>query len=189
MTVMHGKLAGFNFRPNSSEMGALMRAYDWSSQSLGDPAQWPQSLRTLVDVMLGSNQPMFLAWGPERIMLYNDAYAPLLGRRHPSALGSSYNRVWHDILDQVGVFMERAYAGEPTHQDDLSLVMNRHGHREEAHFAFSFTPVRDEYDGVCGVFCACTEVRDLTHDAEAKARAEAAMQAMMAKGGGKPRRR
>jgi hypothetical protein len=48
---------------------------------------WPQSLQTAVDIMLASGHAMQLAWGPERTVLYNDAYAPMLGDRHPRALG------------------------------------------------------------------------------------------------------
>jgi PAS domain S-box-containing protein len=107
--------------------------------------------------MLGSSQPMFVAWGPERIMLYNDGYAPLLGKRHPRALGASFNEVWHDILDQVGPFMDQAYAGVSTHKDDLTLQMYRNGYPEEAHFSFSYTPVRSDAGEVVGMFCACSE--------------------------------
>ena len=140
---MHGSRTAPDFLRDGGEMGALMRAHDWAP-SLGDPSSWPQPLRTLVSVMLGSSQPMFVAWGPERIMLYNDGYAPLLGKRHPRALGASFNEVWHDILDQVGPFMDQAYAGVSTHKDDLTLQMYRNGYPEEAHFSFSYTPVRSD---------------------------------------------
>lgn len=61
------------------ELGSLMRAHDWQGSPLGKKASWPQPLRTLVRVMLSSHQPMFVAWGANRILLYNDAYAPMLG--------------------------------------------------------------------------------------------------------------
>lgn len=70
------------------EMGERIRRFDWAKSPLGLPAQWPGSLRTLIQVMLSSTQPMFIAWGPERTMLYNDAYTPMLAQRHPEALGS-----------------------------------------------------------------------------------------------------
>ena len=119
-----------------------MRALDWSRNPLGPPVGWPQALRTLVSVILGSRQPMFTAWGRSRIMLYNDGYAVLCGARHPAALGQSFAEVWYDVLDDVEPILERAYAGEGTHSDDIKLVMHRHGYEEEAHFAFSYTPVR-----------------------------------------------
>ncbi|UFN47327.1 PAS domain S-box protein [Roseomonas sp. OT10] len=145
------------FLSAGGEMGALVRAYDWAANPLGPPETWPQPLRTVVGVMLGSRQPMFVAWGPQRIVLYNDGYAPMLGLRHPGALGRPFHEIWFDIIDEVGPILDRAYAGEGTHMDDIRFVMTRNGYPEETHFAFSYTPVRDEGGEVRGMFCACTE--------------------------------
>jgi hypothetical protein len=70
------------------EMGALMRSLDWSRTPLGSVSGWSQSLRLAVSIMLRSRYPMFIWWGQELINLYNDAYAPMLGKRHPEALGN-----------------------------------------------------------------------------------------------------
>ena len=118
---------------------------------------WPQPLRTLVGVMLASRQPMFTAWGPEWRLLYNDAYAPLLGRKHPGALGQPLFEVWPEVKDELAVLVDRVSAGEPVHMDDIALVLERHGAPEEAHFAFSYTPVHDAQGEVAGFFCPCTE--------------------------------
>ena len=134
-----------------------MRGIDWSATPLGVPSGWSAALQTLVAVMLGSHQPMFVAWGPDRIMLYNDSYAQICGSRHPASLGSRFDVVWHDIMDEIGPILDRAYAGEPTYSDDIQLTMHRHGYAEETHFAFSYTPVRDPDGTVAGMFCACTE--------------------------------
>jgi PAS domain S-box-containing protein len=138
-------------------MGARMRAHDWAASPLGPPASWPRALQTLVAVLLGSHQPMFVAWGAERTMLYNDGYAAICGARHPGALGRPFREVWFDIMDAVGPILERAYAGHPTHMDDIAFTLSRNGYPEEAHFAFSYTPVRDGSGAVAGMFCACTE--------------------------------
>ena len=156
-TVRAGSM---DFLKGGGTTGALIRDHDWRSSPLGEPAAWPQPLRTLVGVMLGSRQPMFVAWGPERIMLYNDGYGMLCGGRHPWALGRPFAEVWFDILDEVGPIMDRAYAGQSTHMDDITLLMHRHGYAEEAHFAFSYTPVRDEMGKVAGMFCVCEETTD-----------------------------
>jgi PAS domain S-box-containing protein len=145
------------FLSGGGETGALMRARDWSSSPLGPAAAWPQALKTLVGVMLGSIQPMFVAWGPRRIMLYNDGYAELCWERHPDALGAPFAEVWHDIMDDVSPILDRAFAGEATQMDDIMFVMERDGRPQEAHFAFSYTPVRDEAGAVAGMFCACNE--------------------------------
>ena len=144
------------FLVDGGELGALMRSHAWDETPLGPVERWPAALRTLTGVMLGSRQPMFLTWGPERVMLYNDGYGLMLGERHPGALGRPFPQVWFDILDDVGPILDRAYAGEATHMDDIALVMTRNGTPEQTHFAFSYTPVRDEAGVVRGMFCACT---------------------------------
>lgn len=139
------------------QVGALLREHDWSGSPLGEPDRWPQPLKTLVSMMLGSNQPMFVAWGPERIILYNEGYSQLLEDRHPAAMGRPFAQVWWDIIDDVGPILDRAYAGEGTHMDDITFMMIRDGRPQETHFSFSYTPVRDEAGAVSGMFCACAE--------------------------------
>ena len=138
-------------------MGALMRAHDWSTSPLGPPSGWPQSLRTAVSLVVNSGHPMFIAWGPELGFIYNDAYAEILGAKHPDALGRRFQDIWAEIWDDVGPLAERALAGERVWQDDMPLVMNRHGYDEQTWFTFSYSPVRDETGVVQGMFCACTE--------------------------------
>jgi hypothetical protein len=146
------------FLAGGGEMGARMHAHDWSASPLGPPERWAQPLKTLAGVMLASNQPMFVAWGPRRAMLYNDSYAEVLGLKHPGALGRPFDRVWSEIWDELEPIMARCYAGEPIQMDDIALVVHRHGRPEETHFAFSYTPVRDEEGRVAGVFCPCMEI-------------------------------
>ncbi len=138
-------------------MGALIRVHDWLGTSLGAPSEWPQSLKTLVGLMLDSVQPMFLAWGREGTLVYNDAYAPMLAGRHPDALGRPFLDVWSEVRAELTPLLAMVFAGEPVHMDDLALQLDRRGLLEEAHFAFSYTPVRDEGGAVVGLFCACTE--------------------------------
>lgn len=146
------------FLDGGGTMGALIRAHDWASTPLGLPTDWPQPLKTIVGVMLGANQAMFATWGPQQIMFYNDLYAEILGGHHPAALGQPFADVWRDIIEDVGPIMAKAYAGMPTSMDDIELTMHRHGHPEETHFSFFYTPLRDENGEVRGVFCACNEV-------------------------------
>lgn len=146
------------FLSGGGAMGTLIRAHDWSASPLGVPEGWAQPLKTLVGVMLTSNQPMFVAWGPSRALLYNDMYAEILGRKHPGALGQPFHQVWSEIWDEIEPIMARCYAGEPIQMDDILLVMHRHGRPEETHFTFSYTPVRDEAGLVAGLFCPCLEI-------------------------------
>ena len=145
------------FLAGGGATGALIRAHDWAATPLGPPAAWPQPLQTLVGVMLGAEQPMFVAWGPQRVLLFNDAYGPLLGRKQPHALGRPFFDVWPEVRDSLTPLFDRVAAGEPVRMDDISLVLERNGYPEEAHFAFSYTPVRDGDGAVAGLFCPCTE--------------------------------
>ena len=94
-------------------MGALTRAYEWSSSPLGPPQTWPQSLRTTVKLVLQSRHPMFIWWGPHLIQFYNDAYAATLGpERHPSALGDRGKDCWAEIWHIIGPQIDYVMAGK-----------------------------------------------------------------------------
>ena len=150
--------------PGGGDAGRSFRAFHWEGSPLGSPAAWPQGLATLVRVMLNSGQPMFVAWGPERVLLYNDGYSEMLGRRHPTAFGRPFFETWPEVHETVGALMDRVFGGEPIHMDDLTLTLRRNGYPEEAHFAFSYTPVPDEAGGIGGLFCACTETTGRVND-------------------------
>jgi PAS domain S-box-containing protein len=139
------------------ELAALMRSHDWATTPIGPPQSWPQPLKTLVDVMLAANQPMFIVWGPERTLIYNSSYAEILALKHPQALGRDILDVWSEIREELVPIVGQAYAGEPVHMDDITLFLERHGDTKESHFSFSYTPVRDEAGRVAGFFCPCTE--------------------------------
>ncbi len=139
-------------------MGAMVREFAWSSTVLGVPERWPQPLKTLVDVMLNSNQPMFIVWGADRTLLYNDAYAEILASKHPEALGRDFLKVWHEIESDLRPLVETVLSGRSVHMDDIALTMQRKGFAEQTHFAFSYTPVLGEDGGVAGFFCPCNEI-------------------------------
>ncbi len=134
-----------------------MRAMDWSASPLGDPTGWPQSLRAVVSLILNSRFPMFVAWGPKLGFLYNDAYAAILGPRHPDAIGLPFRDIWPEIWSDIGPLVDRALAGEASFSEDLPLLMRRRGYDEQTWFTFSYSPVRDESGSVGGMYCACTE--------------------------------
>ena len=146
------------FLEGGGEMGARMRAHDWSTSPLGDPANWPQSLRSVVGLMINSRYPMFVAWGPELAFLYNDGYAPIFGAKHPRMLGVPFREAWPEIWDELVPLIDSALAGEATYHERLHLVMERNGFPEDTWYDFSYSPVRDESGAVAGLFCACTEV-------------------------------
>jgi PAS domain S-box-containing protein len=153
--------------PAQGEVPALLRA-----RAAGEPGAWPAALRTLVAVMLAARQPMWVAWGPRRALLYNDAYIDILGERHPAALGRPIDEVWADAWPVAGPIVERAFAGEGVHLRDFEVQLRRDGGLQTAHFTFSATPVRGDDGRVQGVFCACTETTDAVA-AERRRQAEA----------------
>lgn len=146
------------FLAGGGATGECLRAFPWAETPLGPPRHWPPALKTLVGVMLSSNQAMFIAWGPDRTLLYNDAYSEILASKHPAALGRDFLDVWQEIRADLVPIVDQAYAGEPVHMDDITLHMQRRGYLEETHFSFSYTPVRDETGTIAGFFCPCNEI-------------------------------
>ena len=139
------------------EMGARLRALDWTNSPLGPRSAWPQSLNSTLSIVLNSRQAMFLAWGPRLTLFYNDAYARHLGPRHPDAFGRPLGEVWAEIWDEISPLIARTLSGEGAWMVDMHLVVTRHGYAEDVWYTFSYSPVRDESGGVGGVFCACNE--------------------------------
>jgi PAS domain S-box-containing protein len=142
----------------NSEMAMLMRSRDWSQTPLGAVETWPQSLKTAIRIILGSRYPMFVWWGQQMTKFYNDAYIPILGKRHPQALGQPASQVWAEIWDTLGPQAEAVLnQGQSTWNQELLLVMERNGYTEETYFTFSYSPVANDDGPVGGVFCACSE--------------------------------
>ena len=146
-----------SFLQGGGELGALIRAKDWSTTPLGPPDTWPPGLKTSVGLLLNSRYPMFVFWGPELVKIYNDAYRPITGHKHPWALGRPAREVWPEIWADIEPLVTRAMSGDPTWSDDLLLFMQRNGFPEEVYFTFSYSPIVDEFGGIGGMFCACTE--------------------------------
>ncbi|WP_236730499.1 PAS domain-containing sensor histidine kinase [Pseudomonas savastanoi] len=158
-----------------NEMAVSIRDMDWSATPLGGFREWPQALFTLVDVILGSNQPMFVVWGAAHTLLYNDAYAQILASKHPSALGRSFLDVWDEIKDDLIPIVETAYDGLAVSMEDITLLMRRKGYEEETHFTFSYTPVRGNGGNIDGFFCACMEITAQVFAKRDQQRAEEAL--------------
>jgi PAS domain S-box-containing protein len=141
------------------ELGELMRAKDWSATPLGPPDLWPQSLRSAVSILLPSRAQICLFWGPDLAALYNDAYRPALGIKHPWALGRPAREMWSELWDDVlrplleGVLR----TGEALWASNYPFALERHGFPEETYFDISYDPVRDESGGVGGIFCIVSE--------------------------------
>ncbi len=160
MTPVLNTADNLMFLGSGGETGALIREHDWSTSTLGPPDSWPQSLRSVVGLLLNSKFPMFVAWGDDLGFLYNDAYIPVLGAKHPNAMGARFYDIWQEIWPDISPLIDAAMEGEAIYRHDLPLIMSRKGFDEQTWFTFSYSPVRDEQGDVAGMFCACTETTE-----------------------------
>lgn len=142
------------------EMRALCRAHDWSATPLGPVAAWSQSLRSMTRTLLASRQPMVLAWGPDLIQIYNDAYRPSFGESdgHPRGLGSRgvdfWAATWDEVGPQIAGVMTR---GDATWHENQLVPIERNGQIEDAYFTFGFSPVYDDDGSIGGALSTVTE--------------------------------
>src|SRR5689334_16907657 len=121
--------AGVEWLGGRGKLGELIRGRDWSRTPLGPVASWPQSLRSALSICLGSRFPIVIYWGPSLVVLYNDAYAEILGKKHPQALGRPCREVWSEIWDVIGPMLEGVLAtGDATWSEDQLLALERGGY-------------------------------------------------------------
>ena len=151
-----------DFLGGGGEMGALIRAHDWKATAIGPLETWPQGLRTALRILLTSQHPMFIWWGPELIQFYNDAYCKTMGpERHPGALGQRGRECWGEIWDIIGPQIEYVLAGKgATWNEDHLVPVTRHGRRENVWWTYGYSPIDDETlpGGVGGVLVVCNDV-------------------------------
>jgi PAS domain S-box-containing protein len=146
-----------------SEVRALLRARDWEASPLGHPDAWPAEIRVLLRQLLASRFPMWLAWGPELRMIYNDAYCAILGSKHPQALGCPVRDVWSEIRTQIDPLLAQTLDGASTPVLATTYDIIRSRDTEQAWFNFALTPVRTDAGDVSGIFCVITESTSQVH--------------------------
>lgn len=159
-TESPSKNATLGFLEWGGEMGRRIRGFDWSNTPIGAPETWPPALRTTVRILLANRFPMLLWWGPDYICIYNDAYVPILGRKHPGGLGHPVREVWSEIWDILKPLIDTPFnGGPPTWSEDIELQLNRSGFTEETHFMIAYSPVPDEttLGGIGGVLATVHE--------------------------------
>ena len=139
-------------------MASRIANYDWSQTPLGDIDHWSPSLRTAIDLCLGSRMCSCIYWGTDNLILYNDAYGSILGTKHPWALGRTAQEVWPEIIEVIGPLMQKTLeTGETTGGDDVAIFLNRSGYVEEFYCSFSYSPIYDHQDSIEGVFAVLPE--------------------------------
>jgi signal transduction histidine kinase len=150
-----------DFLADGGEMGERIRAYAWGSTPLGEPRNWPPSLRTALRILLTTQHPVFIFWGPQHVCIYNDAYSRSLGpEKHPSILGQPGEPSWREIWPVIGPQIAQVMRGEDAtwHENQLVPII-RHGELQEVYWTYSFGPIDEPAapSGVGGVLVICTE--------------------------------
>jgi PAS domain S-box-containing protein len=150
-----------DFLSGGGELGALMRAKAWGDTPLGRPEHWPQSLKTVVRILLTSRYQMWMGWGKDLSFFYNDAYRPTLGVKHAWALGCPAREVWKEIWPDIAPRIEHVLeSGTATWDEGLLLFLERNGYPEETYHTFSYSPLADDRGEVVGMLCVVTEETD-----------------------------
>lgn len=139
-------------------MGGRVQRFDWAATPLGPFSYWPPSLKTAAGICLSSKFPMCIWWGEENTQIYNDAYVPILGDKHPRSLGQPGHECWAEVWDVAGPLCAHVReSGEAIWSEDLQLMMARSAILEETYFTMSYSPIEDEGGAVGGVFATCIE--------------------------------
>ena len=142
-------------------MAERIRGFDWSRTPLGPSEGWSPALRTTVGLMLANRFPMLLWWGPDYICIYNDAYIPILGLKHPNALGLPVRECWSEIWHILKPLIDTPFSGGPsTWIEDFELHIQRSGFTEETHFTVAYSPAPDAAtpSGIGGVLATVHEI-------------------------------
>ena len=143
-----------------STASELLEATAWDQTALGAQAQWPRSLKTITQLVMGSSFPMFLVGGDERTLIYNDAYVAILGDLHPAAFGQPFFEVWPEVRATVEPIIDAALAGTSSYFENLPVELCRSGHPEPAWFTFSYSPISEDGGAVSGALCVCVETTE-----------------------------
>lgn len=156
-----GHPSEYAFLAGGGEMGERIRQYNWLQTPLGPPEQWPQSLRSMVSLVLKSKFPMVLFWGENYIQFYNDAYRPSLGEhgKHPTALGQPGPQCWPEIWSSFAqpLFEQIRQTGESVFSEDQFVPIYRNGHQEEAYWTYTYLPVLEEAGQIGGILAIVHE--------------------------------
>src|SRR6201996_9204076 len=159
----HRSSAAASWIEGGGEMGALVRAFDWSKTPIGPMENWSPTLRIMIRFLLANRFRCCFWWGPEYVSIYNDADRPILGAKHPKSMGQPVSECWAEIWHILKPLIDTPFNGGPaTWMDDIPLEKNRHGFTEETHFTIAYSPVPDETAprGIGGVLATVHEITE-----------------------------
>lgn len=157
------------------EMAQRIRAFDWSMTQLGPIERWPQSLVSVMQVVLASPVPMVVLWGADGYMLYNDAYAVFAGGRHPYLLGCPVEQGWPEVAAFNHRVLETCLAGGTLTYRDKELVLLRDGKPEDVWMDLYYSPVAGDDDVPAGVIAVVVETTERVLTEQSRQHAEVAL--------------
>lgn len=131
---------------DGGKTGANIQQKDWSVTPLGPVNEWSQSLRTHINLILESEFPAIIGWGPDLTSIYNDAFKVFLGNKNP-ALGNSFYKNWpvNEVL--LKPVVEKVLAGEASTFSDIQLELRDRTTSCDLYFS----PLRDDCGTITGI--------------------------------------
>ncbi|WP_339532307.1 hybrid sensor histidine kinase/response regulator [Pseudomonas mucidolens] len=149
-----------NGSPLGSEAVALIAQLDWAKSPLGDASNWPQSLRTAIDIVIHSPMPMLLLWGEELTQIYNDGFALLAGNKHPQGFGQPTHLIWPELEGFTGPIYSAVLAGQVRSFSEQRFVLQRNHRDTEIWLDLTYSPIRDEQGQVAGILVTAIETNE-----------------------------
>src|SRR5579871_5420740 len=151
----------WSFLNGAGAMAAPFAQCDWEASPLGSPAAWSPTLKATLGLLLPTRAEIVLFWGPDYVALYNDAYAPTIGEKHPRALGRPARENWAELWDDLEPLLRHVIeTGETVFAKDRPFYIERHGYPENVYFDISYSPILGEAGEVGGVLCIVSETTD-----------------------------
>ncbi|MGV1757133.1 PAS domain S-box protein [Rhizobium sp. A22-96] len=165
---------------HTGEMAALIFGFDWAKTSLGPRSAWPACLTSAVDIMLSAQAQIIMFWGEDFVALYNDAYAPTIGEKHPQALGCPARENWAELWDDLEPLLRTVLnEGKTVVAKDRPFYIERYDYPETVYFDISYSPVRDNDGKVLGVFCIVNETTERVRSEQALRESEERVSAII----------
>jgi PAS domain S-box-containing protein len=148
-------------------MGQLLRETDWSSSSIGARSSWSAGFVASMSMMLNSAESVFLVWGPEQLLFFNDAFHAVLPGIPETALGRPVSSVLGSAWDEMSPYAEQVLAGNSSRIKNQFLTISRNGLSENTWWSLSFSPLYSDTGVVVGLFC---QIDETTEQIRAEAR-------------------
>lgn len=174
--MIRSAVNGDGFMGLEGDLACRIATYDWASTPIGPIETWPVSLRHTVAMMLPSRVPLVLLWGPEGVMLYNDAYAEFAGGRDSRLLGSKVLDGWEEVAEFNANVMEVGLAGGTLSYRDYMLTLHRHGRPEQIWLNLDYSPVPGDDGRPAGVIAVVFEITEAHHARAALQESETKLQ-------------